>query len=139
VSEGKVTESQANALGEVWKAFNTLYSSIAQEQSISPFPIRVLSRLSHPPGSRMLGVFLPTITLVLSDSESPGGAPVRSQAIAQLLSYASSSPAAFKVAAEMLPAETREVLEQSIRRAVGGSNSAGSTTGAKPQISLRSF
>jgi hypothetical protein len=64
--------------------------------------------------------------------------PVTSQTVAQLLSYATSSPAAFKEAASKLDQSKRDLLEQSIRRAIGTNGSAASAT-AKPQISLRSF
>jgi hypothetical protein len=87
----------------------------------------------------LLGVLLPTITLLLSNSQA-AATPVTSQSVKELLAYATSSPAAFKEAAGKLDPATREVLEQSVRRAVGaGSQPTTAQSSAKPQISLRSF
>lgn len=92
-------------------------------------------------GSRLLSVLLPTISLLLAPdpASQPLASSVIAQTVAQLLSFATTSPSAFKEAAAMLDAPTRELLEQSIRRAVGGSTSTQNTTLTKPQISLRSF
>ncbi|KAG5650911.1 hypothetical protein H0H81_010574 [Sphagnurus paluster] len=84
-------------------------------------------------GVRLLGVLLPTTALLLINSQTAFH-PVMTQTIAQLLIYATSSLAAFKDAAAKLDNTTRELLEQSVRRAVGSTAST-----AKPQISLRSF
>ncbi|KAG6857124.1 hypothetical protein H0H87_009256 [Tephrocybe sp. NHM501043] len=121
VHDGSVTELQVAAVGEVWKAFSTFFSS-------TPEPHRV----------RLLGVLLPTISLLLSTSQA-SMTPVVSHTVSQLLQYATSAPAAFKEAAAKFDINTRELLEQSIRRAVGGTTSAASQSAAKPQISLRSF
>jgi HEAT repeat-containing protein 5 len=62
--------------------------------------------------------------------------------VKQLLTYATTSPVAFKEATAKLEVETRELLEVSIRKAVGGSGAgaqAQSQAATKPQISLRSF
>lgn len=122
VNDGSITESHAAAIGEVWKAFSSFFASVAEEHR-----------------SRLLGVILPTITLLLTNTQTPPS-PIVTQSVAQLLSYATSSPVAFKDAAGKLEPSSRELLEQSVRRAIGGS--ATSTIGgnaAKPQISLRSF
>ncbi|KAJ7675207.1 armadillo-type protein [Mycena rosella] len=122
VSDGSITEPHAAAIGEVWKAFSTFFSSVPEDQRI-----------------RLLGVFLPTITLLLSNPQA-AATPVVSQSVRELLTYATSSPAAFKEAAGKLDPPTRELLEQSVRRAVGGGNAASANqNAAKPQISLRSF
>ncbi|KAG6906802.1 hypothetical protein DXG01_012050 [Tephrocybe rancida] len=121
VHDGSITEPQVTAVGEVWKAFSAFFSS-------TPEPHRV----------RLLGVLLPTIALLLPSSQAPM-APVVSQTVSQLLQYATSSPAAFKDAAAQFDSNTRELLEQSIRRAVGGTTSMAGQSAAKPQISLRSF
>lgn len=95
-----------------------------------------LLRLTRTTGTRTLGVFLPTIALLLSGVPSA----VLSQSVAQLLLYATSSPSAFKEATAKLEPPTRELLEQSVRRAVGaGSASTTAQSAVKPQISLRSF
>ena len=101
-------------------------------------------------GSRLLGVLLPTISLLLSNNSSPPPPPtlstsatsITTQTTAQLLSFATTSPSAFKEAAGKLDAGTRELLEHSIRRAMAGAGAGGvGGTGqvVKPQISLRSF
>lgn len=137
-NDGSITESHATAIGEVWKAFSSFFASVAEEHRMS-FTGVCVQTFNHVLGSRLLGVILPTITLLLTNTEAPPS-PVVTQSIAQLLSYATSSPAAFKDAAGKLEPSSRELLEQSVRRAIGGS--ATSATGAnatKPQISLRSF
>jgi len=48
------------------------------------------------------------------------------------------SPIAFKTAADKLEPATRELLEASVRKAVGSTTTNAQTT-VKPQISLRSF
>ncbi|KAJ7082373.1 clathrin-coated vesicle protein [Mycena belliarum] len=122
VSDGSITEPHAAAVGEVWKAFSAFFSSVSEDQR-----------------TRLLGVFLPTITLLLLNPQA-AATPVVSQSVRELLMYATSSPAAFKEAAGKLDPATRELLEQSVRRAVGGgSASAAAQTAVKPQISLRSF
>ena len=101
-------------------------------------------------GPRLLGVLLPTISLLLSSNSSSPPPPTMSttatsistQTTAQLLSFATTSPSAFKEAAGKLDASTRELLEHSIRRAMSGAGAGGvGGTGqvVKPQISLRSF
>ena len=77
------------------------------------------------------------MSLLLATTESSSEL-VRSQTVAQLVSYATSSPSAFKEAAAKLEQPMHELLEQSIRKAVGGTSPIGSVT-SKPQISLRSF
>jgi uncharacterized protein (DUF2267 family) len=89
-------------------------------------------------GVRMLEVVLPTIALLLSNSQTNTTA-VTTHAISQLLWYATSSPSAFKEAANKLDISTRELLEQSIRHAVGGPSLSIAFNATKPQISLRSF
>ncbi|KIL59187.1 hypothetical protein M378DRAFT_27111 [Amanita muscaria Koide BX008] len=121
VNDGTIGEARVAAIGEVWKAFSTFFSSVAEDHR-----------------ARTLGVLLPTLSLLLTSNHQPPSEPVRSQTVAQLLSYATSSPSAFKEAAAKLDQSMRELLEQSIRKTVAGSSSTTSTT-AKPQISLRSF
>jgi hypothetical protein len=89
-------------------------------------------------GVRLLGVVLPTIALLLSNSQTTATA-VTTRTISQLLLYATSSPSAFKEAASKLDSSTRELLEQSIRRAMGGPSLSTGPSATKPQISLRSF
>ncbi|KAJ3549608.1 hypothetical protein NMY22_g815 [Coprinellus aureogranulatus] len=124
VHESTLIEVQLAAIGEVWKAFATFFSTTPDEFK-----------------SRALGVLLPTISLLLVNNP-PAQGPVSvlsSQTIKQLLAFATASPAAFKDAAARLDAPVRELLEQSIRRAVGGNAPAAPQPTTKPQISLRSF
>ncbi|KAF8630901.1 hypothetical protein AX17_005259 [Amanita inopinata Kibby_2008] len=120
VNDGNTSEAQVAAIGEVWKAFAAFFSYVPEDLR-----------------TRALGVLLPTMSLLLSNAQSSTES-VRSQTVTQLLSFATSSPSAFKEAAAKLDQPTRELLEQSIRRAVGGSAAAASAA-SKPQISLRSF
>ena len=93
-------------------------------------------------GARVLGVLLPTITLLLASNGAGTqalSASIPTQATAQLLTYATASPAGFKEAAGKLDPATRELLETSIRRAVGGAQGTQAQQVVKPQISLRSF
>lgn len=88
--------------------------------------------------TRLLGVLLPTIALLLTNDQ-PNPPPVMAQSIAQLLAYAKAAPIAFKDATGKLDEGTRELLEGSVRRALGGSAVGNQAAAAKPQISLRSF
>ena len=99
-------------------------------------------------GPRLLGVLLPTISLLLPNSSSPPpptisttATLIMTQTTAQLLYFATTSPSAFKEAAGKLDASTRELLEHFIRRAMAGGDGDVGGTGqvVKPQISLRSF
>ncbi|KAK2467957.1 hypothetical protein APHAL10511_000252 [Amanita phalloides] len=120
VNDGNINEACVAAIGEVWKAFSAFFSSIPDNQR-----------------TRALCILLPTMSLLLSNQQ-PFVEAVRSQTATQLLSYATSSPAAFKDAAAKLDQSIRDLLEQSIRRAIGSDATSTSAT-AKPQISLRSF
>ncbi|KAK0239818.1 clathrin-coated vesicle protein [Armillaria nabsnona] len=137
-NDGSITESHAAAIGEVWKAFSSFFASVAEEHRMSSTGVCVQT-FNRVLGSRLLGVILPTITLLLTNTEAPPS-PVVTQSIAQLLSYATSPPAAFKDVAGKLEPSSRELLEQSVRRAIGGNaTSANGANAAKPQISLRYF
>lgn len=89
-------------------------------------------------GARLLGVLIPTTTLLLRPSQTPPST-VHSSGITHLLSLAASSPASFKEATTQLDPSVREVLEMSIRKAVGGIAGTTAHQSVKPQISLRSF
>ncbi|KAJ7198315.1 clathrin-coated vesicle protein [Mycena pura] len=118
-NDGSISEPHAVAIGEVWKAFSALFASVAEDYK-----------------ARLLGVFLPTITLLLSNPQTA----VTNQSVRELLMYASASPTAFREAAGKLDPTMRELLEQSVRRAVGATNlTSGTQSAVKPQISLRSF
>lgn len=65
--------------------------------------------------------------------------PIHTQSVNQLLAFATSSPTPFKEATSKLEPAAREILEQSVRRAMGSTTSAGAQNASKPQISLRSF
>ncbi|KDR82328.1 hypothetical protein GALMADRAFT_237575 [Galerina marginata CBS 339.88] len=124
VHDGTLSESHSAAIGEVWKAFGALLTSTSEDNR-----------------PRLLGVFLPTISLLLANTQpsQPVAASITTQTVSQLLSFATTSPVSFKDALGKLDAPTRELLELCIRRAVGGSAAGASQMAAKPQISLRSF
>ncbi|KAI0277285.1 clathrin-coated vesicle protein [Russula aff. rugulosa BPL654] len=122
VADEAAVQSHLPAVGEIIKAFGTLFTNIAEE-------LRV----------RVLGILLPTLTLLL-DPNLTAPSPLHTQALNQLLIFASSSPVAFKEATGKLDQGIRERLESAVRNAL--SNKSSSSTAqqtAKPQISLRSF
>ncbi|THU92726.1 clathrin-coated vesicle protein [Dendrothele bispora CBS 962.96] len=122
VSDNSIPESHASAIGEIWKAFSAFFSSLGENER-----------------ARLLGVLLPTISLLLANSQNTTS-PLLSQTVKHLLTYATSSPSAFKEAAAKLDPATRELLEQSVRKAVSGSaTTTPAQSAVKPQISLRSF
>jgi len=88
-------------------------------------------------GPQILTVILPTLSLLLSQTTGTS-LSIHSQTVTQLLAYATMSPIAFKTAADKLEPATRELLEASVRKAVGSSTTNAQTM-VKPQISLRSF
>lgn len=90
------------------------------------------------PGSPVLGVFLPTIALLLSPSQAPPPA-LHTLAVGQLLSLATVAPAAFKEATARLDGATKDTLEASVRGALVARAGGSGPQSAKPQISLRSF
>ncbi|KAI5895636.1 ARM repeat-containing protein [Schizophyllum commune H4-8] len=121
VNDRTISDLHSAAIAETWKAFNTFFTSVPDEHR-----------------TRLLGVLLPTIALLLLNAQS-SPSPVTSQSVVQLLAFATTSQVAFKDAAAKLEPETRELLEQAVRRAVGGNSAAQAQASAKPQISLRSF
>ncbi|TFK25105.1 clathrin-coated vesicle protein [Coprinopsis marcescibilis] len=124
VHENTLTDLQLVGVGEIWKAFAAFFTATADEQK-----------------PRVLAVLLPTICLVLLPSPPSQGAvaSLSAQTVNQLLSFATASPSAFKDATAKLDPSSRELLEQNIRRAVGGGSGPAAQPAAKPQISLRSF
>ncbi|KAL5476373.1 hypothetical protein ACEPAI_3473 [Sanghuangporus weigelae] len=114
-------DSQLKGLDEILKALSAFFSSTPDEFR-----------------SRTLGVILPTLTLLLDPSKSTPSA-VHNVAIAQILSLATQTPAAFKEATSKMDAAAKETLETSVRQAIGANASSAGQTSAKPQISLRSF
>lgn len=86
----------------------------------------------------MLGVLLPTIALLLDPSKT-APSPIHSLAVTQLLSFATTAPAAFKEATGKMDAAAKETLELSVRQALGANAASTTQPAAKPQISLRSF
>ncbi|KAI9509814.1 clathrin-coated vesicle protein [Russula earlei] len=118
--EGAV-QSHLPALGEIIKAFGTLFVNIPED-------LRV----------RVLGVLLPTLTLLLDpDQNTPS--TLHTQALNQLLIFASSSPVAFKEATGKLDHDIKERLESAVRNALSNKSAGTTTQQTKPQISLRSF
>jgi hypothetical protein len=88
--------------------------------------------------SSLLGIFLPVLALFLDDAQTPSN-PLHVVALSQVLNFASSNASPFREAIGKLDAPTRDILETSIRSALGKQASTHSQTSAKPQISLRAF
>ena len=90
---------------------------------------------------RALGILLPTISLLLDPASSTTvpKSKLHTLAVTQALSFARASPAAFKEATEKMDLSAKEILEASVRQALGANAAATSQTAAKPQISLKSF
>ena len=84
-----------------------------------------------------MGVLLPVMAMVLEPNVTPSPG-LHMQSIREVLSFATASPLGFKDATTKLEPETREVLETSVRQALGTGKSNASDA-HKPQISLRSF
>ncbi|KAG9047376.1 hypothetical protein FS837_002429 [Tulasnella sp. UAMH 9824] len=118
---GAQNATQIQGIDEVLKAFVAFFNSVPDEHR-----------------ARLLGVLLPLCVLLLDPARSPP-APLHTRTISHLLSFATTSPAAFKEATGKLGAPEREKLETSIRQAVGGAKTAATEKAAKPAISLRSF
>ncbi|KAI0054064.1 clathrin-coated vesicle protein [Auriscalpium vulgare] len=121
IDDESALQSHLAAVGEVLKAFGTLFTIVAEDMRV-----------------RVLGILLPTMTLLL-DPDQSSSSPLHTQTLTQLLSFASQSPAAFKEATGKLDQATKERLEGSVRIALSARQSAAAQLHAKPQISLRSF
>ncbi|EDR02958.1 uncharacterized protein LACBIDRAFT_307872 [Laccaria bicolor S238N-H82] len=115
--EGSITEPQAAAIiGETCKAFS------------------ISSTLCT-----CLGCLITLLLVSNGASTQALSAPISTQAMTQLLTYAMASRAGFEEAAGKLDPAMRELLEKSIRRALGGVQGTQAQQAVKSQISLRSF
>ncbi|EJD52751.1 ARM repeat-containing protein [Auricularia subglabra TFB-10046 SS5] len=114
-------EIYVKAAEETLKAFTAFYNSVPESK-------RTLA----------LAVLLPVQVMLLDPARSPPS-QLHVNAVAQLLSFATTTPVAFKEATAKLHAPIREKLETSVRQAIGGASAGQSAQSAKPQISLRSF
>jgi len=85
-----------------------------------------------------LAVLLPVEVMLLDPSKTPLSL-LHVHAVTQLLTFATTTPVAFKEAAAKLDQPIREKLETSVRQALAGNSSGASSQTAKPTISLRSF
>ena len=83
-----------------------------------------------------MGVLLPIIALFLG---TPQATSLSTQSNTQLLMLATIDPLSFRAAAEKLDLATYDILEQSIRQALGPVATTSLSATSKPQISLRSF
>jgi len=108
------------AIEEILKAFSSLVPSI-------PAALR----------SGVLGIFIPTLVLLLDPFKSPSS-PIHVQVVTHLLSFATGSPTAFKEITGKLDQTLCDILEASIRQALGETKTQQPIV-TKPQISLRSF
>ncbi|TFK48336.1 clathrin-coated vesicle protein [Heliocybe sulcata] len=120
LGEGSVKETHVRAASEVLKAFSAYLTS-------TPEDLR----------GRLLGVIMPTLTYLLDPGAT--SSPLHALCVAQLLSYATLSPAAFKDVTAKLQPQSREVLEESLRQSLGSRATSVEQTSQKPQISLRAF
>lgn len=135
--ENDALERHSQILGETFKAFSALFTSTPDDKSKVVYSLNALLLLTIFEEPRLLGVLLPITTMLLNPTLVPPSS-LHAQSTAQILSFAASSPVAFKEATGKLSAEDRETLETSVRQALGGSKAA-SAEAHKPQISLRSF
>lgn len=78
------------------------------------------------------------MTLLLDDT-TVSNSKLHVLAVSQALDFARLSPSAFKEATEKMDTTTRNILETSVRRALGAQTSAIPQNIAKPQISLKTF
>ncbi len=140
--EETALQNHLPAVGEIIKAFGTLFTTVPEDLRESwcmPFRLEFSNDLAAT-GVRAFGVLLPTLTLLLDPSSQAAPPPLHTQALNQLLIFASSSPVPFKEATGKLDPETRERLESSVRNALSNKlTGAMAQQAAKPQISLRSF
>lgn len=120
-AETQPPEIYVKAAEETLKAFTAFYTSVSESK-------RTLA----------LAVLLPVQVMLLDPARQPP-TQLHVNAVAQLLSFATSTPVAFKEATAKLDAPLREKLETSVRQAIGGASAGQSAQSAKPQISLRSF
>ncbi|KAI5117719.1 hypothetical protein M0805_001805 [Coniferiporia weirii] len=114
-------EAHVKGIDEILKAFSAFFIS-------TPEKFR----------ARTLGVLLPTLALLLDPSKSAPSS-VHALAVAQLLQMATTSPIAFKEATAKMEQDAKELLEVSVRQALGAGAPSAGQSAAKPQISLRSF
>lgn len=120
------------SLEEVLRAFVTYFAAIPEAYR-----------------ARFLGVALPTLIFLVSSPsgqtrQSGGDAAspmerLHSVVVNHLVSLATTAPQPFKEATGKLEAEQKEVLENAIREAIGGSSGGKATKDTKPTIALRSF
>ncbi|KZW00275.1 clathrin-coated vesicle protein [Exidia glandulosa HHB12029] len=120
-STGPTPDVHIKATEEALKAFTAFYNSVPESK-------RTLA----------LAILLPVEVMLLDPSKAPLS-HLHVNAVAQLLSFATTTPVAFKEAAAKLDPVVREKLETSVRQAIGGGSAAAPSQSAKPQISLRSF
>ena len=134
----KAMQTHAVAVGEVLKAFNSLFTNLTEDLRMHYHTSMSLCFTDYFEGTRLLGVLLPTLTTLLEPATSSPSA-LHTQAISQLLVFASASPNAFKDASTKLAAETRDRMQGAVREALSSHAPVTTTSNAKPQISLRAF
>jgi len=118
--EANPQDVHVRGVEETLKAFVAFFDSVSEDYR-----------------ARLLGVLFPLAILLLDPSRSPL-TTLHGRTVTHLLSFATTSPTAFKDATGKLDAGARETLETSIRQALGNKGNFANQT-AKPQISLRSF
>ncbi|GAA6032931.1 hypothetical protein JCM8097_000054 [Rhodosporidiobolus ruineniae] len=110
------------------------------EEAVKAF-VGVLGAVPVERRTQALSILLPTLILLLSPSSA---SPLHPLALNHLLNLAASHSAHFKEATAGLPADERQLLEDSIRAAVGkggrgGAAAAGQGRTAEPKIELKLF
>lgn len=137
VDDPSMQEAHVKGVDEILKAFSAFFSSTPEDfrKPRSYFADQSVNVFSGP---RTLGVILPTIALLLDPLRSTP-LPAHTLAVSQLLSLATTAPAAFKEATGKMDSAAKDALETSVRQAIGAKGPIAGQSVAKPQISLRSF
>jgi len=121
VDDTAVQGAHVLGVSEILKAFSAFFNYVQEDLR-----------------ARVLGVLLPSIALLLDPSKSTPSS-IHSNAVAQLLSFATTAPGAFREATSKMETNSRETLELSIRQAIDANSLNANASAAKPQISLKSF
>lgn len=121
---------------EAWKCLTVLFTASSDANSETIYHIN-LNNIDKFLESQVLAFILPVMILYLQP-ESKTLAYIHQQTLTSILSFASASPATFKHITSKLEGESRDILEISVKQALG-STKAVLSEASKPQISLRAF
>ncbi|KAG8714844.1 hypothetical protein FRC11_006860 [Ceratobasidium sp. 423] len=128
------------AMEEIFRAFAAFFSHTSEVNREPTIIYGFVTQRTHMfSGPRILGALMPPITCLLQAGDEKQG-NLHKAAVTQLLAFASTAPAAFKEAANLMNQEQREMMESSIRQAVADQSKGNVQAAAsKPSIALRSF